>query len=79
MEQAAHGGRESQSGILPNLSARALHRNKHDRPAERVVVFYNHRAAAGQYIKGSTSEKGVVTWTRPSCFSCARCRHILIR
>ena len=34
------------------------------RPAERVVVFYNHRGTAEQYIKEG---KNAVTWTRLSC------------
>ena len=34
------------------------------RPAERVVVFYNQRGTAEQYIKEG---KNAVTWTRLSC------------
>jgi len=34
------------------------------RPAERVVMFYNHRGTAEQYIKEG---KNAVTWTRLSC------------
>ena len=34
------------------------------RPAERVVMFYNHRGTAEQWIKEG---KNAVTWTRPSC------------
>jgi hypothetical protein len=36
------------------------------RPAERVVVFYNHRGTAEQWIKKG---KNTVTWTRLSCHS----------
>ena len=34
------------------------------RPAERVVVFYNHRGTAEQYIKEG---KNAIKWTRLSC------------
>ena len=34
------------------------------RPAQRVVMFYNHRGTAEQYIKEG---KNAVTWTRLSC------------
>ena len=34
------------------------------RPAERVVVFYNHRGTAEQYI---TEGKYAIKWTRLSC------------
>jgi hypothetical protein len=34
------------------------------RPAERVVMFYNHRGTAEQHIKEG---KNAVTWTRLSC------------
>jgi hypothetical protein len=34
------------------------------RPAERVVMFYNHRGTAEQWIKEG---KNAVTWTRLSC------------
>jgi hypothetical protein len=34
------------------------------RPAERVVIFYNHRGTAEQHIKEG---KNAVTWTRLSC------------
>jgi hypothetical protein len=34
------------------------------RPAERVVMFYNHRGAAEQHIKEG---KIAITWTRLSC------------
>ncbi len=34
------------------------------RPAERVVVFYNHRGTAEQWIKEG---KNAITWTRLSC------------
>jgi hypothetical protein len=34
------------------------------RPAERVVMFYNHRGTAEQYIKEG---KSAVAWTRLSC------------
>ena len=33
-------------------------------PAERVVMFYNHRGTAEQWIKEG---KNAVTWTRLSC------------
>src|SRR5437868_3744122 len=36
------------------------------RPAERVVMFYNHRGTAEQHIKEG---KNAVTWTRLSCHS----------
>ena len=36
------------------------------RPAERVVMFYNHRGTAEQWIKEG---KNAVTWTRLSCQS----------
>ena len=36
------------------------------RPAERVVMFYNHRGTAEQHIKDG---KNAVTWTRLSCHS----------
>ena len=36
------------------------------RPAERVVIFYNHRGTAEQWIKNG---KNAVTWTRLSCHS----------
>jgi hypothetical protein len=36
------------------------------RPAERVVMFYNHRGTAEQWIKEG---KNAVTWTRLSCHS----------
>src|SRR4030081_3018170 len=36
------------------------------RPAERVVMFYNHRGRAEQHIKEG---KNAVTWTRLSCHS----------
>ena len=36
------------------------------RPAERVVMFYNHRGTAEQWIK---EDKNAVTWTRLSCQS----------
>ena len=34
------------------------------RPAERVVMFYNHRGTAEQWIKEG---KNAVSWTRLSC------------
>ncbi len=34
------------------------------RPAERVVMFYNHRGTAEQHIKEG---KNAITWTRLSC------------
>jgi hypothetical protein len=34
------------------------------RPVERVVMFYNHRGTAEQWIKEG---KNAVTWTRLSC------------
>ncbi len=34
------------------------------RPAERVVVFYNHRGTAEQFIKEG---KNAIKWTRLSC------------
>ena len=36
------------------------------RPVERVVMFYNHRGTAEQWIKEG---KNAVTWTRLSCQS----------
>jgi hypothetical protein len=36
------------------------------RPAERVVMFYNHRGTAEQHIKEG---KSAVAWTRLSCHS----------
>jgi hypothetical protein len=36
------------------------------RPAERVVMFYNHRGTAEQHI---TEGKSAVAWTRLSCHS----------
>src|SRR5271166_2168385 len=36
------------------------------RPAEWVVIFYNHRGTAKQWIKEG---KNAVTWTRLSCHS----------
>jgi hypothetical protein len=38
------------------------------RPAERVVVFYNHRGTAEQFIKEG---KSATKWTRLSCRSFA--------
>ena len=35
-----------------------------NRPAERVVAFYNRRGKAEQYIKEG---KNAINWTRPSC------------
>ena len=37
-----------------------------ERPAERVVAFYNHRGTCEQYIKGG---KSALKWTRLSCRS----------
>ena len=46
------------------LSPRRLHRDEHERPAERVVAFYNKRGTCEQWIKEG---KGAIKWTRLSC------------
>src|SRR3546814_13971017 len=55
------------------LSPRRLHRHQPERPAERVVAFYNRRGTAEQWIKEG---KTAIKWMR---LSCRRFRHNAVR
>ena len=54
------------SGTPMSFIAGRLHRQQSAQPAERVVIFYNQRGTAEQWIKEG---KGAIKWTRLSCRS----------
>jgi hypothetical protein len=59
LDQATPGDRQSGMASRRTLSARRFHRGAHDRPAERVVAFYNKRGTCEQWIKEGKGAK----WT----------------